>query len=378
MTTSRLGEFAVAHYGKALKAAEREGHGAQAVFGSSGIVGRHDKALVSHPTIIVGRKGSVGVVTYAPEGGWPIDTAYYLELPDPERVDLRYLYWALSRAGLDKRAITTSIPGLNRDELYRTRVRLPSFAEQRRIAAVLDKADGIRRKRRESIKLLDEFLRSAFLEMFGDPVMNEKGWEVVRLGEISDIQGGLQVSAGRADTGQEAPYLRVANVYRDRLDLREIKNIRVTNGELLRTNLVAGDLLIVEGHGNPDEIGRCAMWDGSITSCVHQNHLIRARFDSTVAAPEYVSAFLNSASGRRQMLRFGKTTSGLNTITTGNVKRVRLLLPPLDLQWRFAKLRSKVVAVQGRMEAGGQTVDDLFDSLVQRAFGGASDPGGMS
>lgn len=364
----RLGALVVAHYGSALKEQDRKQRGRFAVFGSSGEVGHHDEALTTDPTIIVGRKGSVGSVTFAPGGGWPIDTTYYLRVLDPSRVDLRYLYWALSCAGLDRRAITTSIPGLNREELYRVAVSVPPMTEQARIAALLDKADAIRRKRVESIKLLGEFLRSAFLEMFGDPVRNEKGWKTVTLSDIADVQGGLQVSARRSDTGLEAPYLRVANVHRDRLDLSEIKSIRVSPDELRRTTLVTGDLLMVEGHGNRDEIGRCAIWNGAIAGCVHQNHLIRARLKSVVAVPDYVSAFLNSASGRRQMLRFGKTTSGLNTISTANVKRVQLLLPPLELQGRFARIRADVLDVGGRADAVVRLAGDLFDSLAQQAF----------
>ena len=163
----KLGDLVVAHYGSALKEADRRSSGRVPVFGSNGEVGRHDVALVDSPTIVIGRKGSVGAVTYAPHGGWPIDTTYYLEILHHDRVDLRYLFWALSRSGLDRRAITTSIPGLNRDELYRTRIRLPTIPEQRRIAAMLDKTDEIQRKRRESLRLLDDLLRSAYEDIAG-------------------------------------------------------------------------------------------------------------------------------------------------------------------------------------------------------------------
>jgi type I restriction enzyme S subunit len=265
----------------------------------------------------------------------------------------------------------STVKGVTLDGLSRIRVPLPPLAEQRRMAAVLDKADAIRRKRRESLLLLDEFLRSAFLEMFGDPVRNEKGWEVVPLERIAEVQGGLQVSARRASRAKEVPYLRVANVYRDRLDLSEMKNLGVTDDELARTKLQAGDVLVVEGHGNREEIGRSAVWDGSIDPCVHQNHLIRVRLDRTKAEPDYVSAFLNSAGGRRQMFRFGKTTSGLNTISTGNVRRVQMMLPPIDLQSRHRQLRSQVLASNQRIATALREADGLFDSLAQRAFRGS-------
>ena len=116
----KLGDVINVHYGKALKADQRVSNGSVHVFGSSGIVGNHDKTLCSYPTIIIGRKGSVGAITWAPSGGWIIDTAYYVEIKDNNKLDLRYLFYILSGIDLTKKTITTSIPGLNRDDLYDT------------------------------------------------------------------------------------------------------------------------------------------------------------------------------------------------------------------------------------------------------------------
>lgn len=149
----KLGDVINVHYGKALKADQRVSNGSVHVFGSSGIVGNHDKTLCSYPTIIIGRKGSVGAITWAPSGGWIIDTAYYVEIKDNNKLDLRYLFYILSGIDLTKKTITTSIPGLNRDDLYDTFIKLPPFEEQKRIVDLLDKAEGIRQKREQSIKL---------------------------------------------------------------------------------------------------------------------------------------------------------------------------------------------------------------------------------
>jgi type I restriction enzyme S subunit len=166
-------------------------------------------------------------------------------------------------------------------------VPLPRPVEQRRIADILDKADALRAKRRAALAKLDAFAESIFLDMFGDPATNPKRWATTTVGTVGAVQGGLQVTTARNGHPIELPYLRVANVYRDRLDLREVKTIRATNVEIERTRLKTGDLLIVEGHGNASEIGRCAIWDGSIELCSHQNHLIRVRLDVTRALPGY-------------------------------------------------------------------------------------------
>jgi len=292
----------------------------------------------------------------------------------PENVDSRYLYRLLN-APFVKQQLGLVISGstfkrINLLEIRKLQILLPRLEEQRRIAAILDKADAVRRKRKEAIALTEELLRSAFLEMFGNPVTNPKGWDVVPLGDISKVKGGLQVTPKRKDNPIEVPYLRVANVYRDQLVLDEVKLIRVTPEELERTALCTGDLLIVEGHGNSQEIGRSSVWDGSISNCTHQNHLIRVILDSKRAEPTYISAFLNSSGGRRQLIQFGKTTSGLNTISTSNVKATKVLLPPVSEQKKYADLKQKTAVCLGKHQKHFQNTNNLFNSLLQRAFRG--------
>ena len=168
---------------------------------------------------------------------------------------------------------TTGIASINRTQLSSLLVPLPPVPEQQRIADILDKADAIRRKRREAESIAASLRSSAFFATFGSPHL---GWREHSLSELADVQGGIALSSRRGSFGRKVPYLRVANVFRDRLDLTEIKEVGVTDDEFDKTCLRKGDVLIVEGHGNREEIGRSAIWDGSMTRCVHQNHLIRA------------------------------------------------------------------------------------------------------
>ncbi|NEP54485.1 MAG: restriction endonuclease subunit S, partial [Moorea sp. SIO3C2] len=181
---------------------------------------------------------------------------------------------------------------------------------------------------------------------------------------------GLQVTSKRKNNPMEIPYLRVANVYRDRLVLDEIKTIRVTEQEAKRTYLQTGDILIVEGHGNSTEIGRSSVWDGSIPNCSHQNHLIRVRIDAEKADSIYMSTFLNSPGGRRQLKKLGKTTSGLNTISTSNVKATKVLLPPLSEQENFVKYRQGIINSLNDYESYLYGLNYIFNSLLQKAFRG--------
>lgn len=366
---ARLSDLAVAHYGKALKEADRHARGPYTVFGSSGPVGAHDQALVPHPTIVVGRKGSVGEITYAPEGGWPIDTTFYLELYDAERIELRYLYWCLARARLGSRAITTSIPGLNREELYRTKIRLPPLAEQRRIAAVLDKADGIRRKRREGLRLLDEFLRSAFLEMFGDPVRNEKGWEVVKLGDYLVTKPAIGTIKPANQDG-EYRLIRVGELGEHEVAQDRCGRVTVSSDDLTRFGAREGDLLLARAIGSQNHLGKASVLQALSDRVVFDSHVMRLRFDPSRLRASYFWQFLQSSGGRRLFLKHGGRTAVQFNINASQVSDVRFPVPPIAEQERFLALGARARVAQLKHHDALRSSDALFDSLAQRAFRG--------
>jgi type I restriction enzyme S subunit len=129
-------------------------------------------------------------------------------------------------------------------------------------------------------------------------VPHEWGW--ANLGAIGKVSGGLTKNSKRNDFPLKMPYLRVANVYAGELRLEEMKEIGLGENELEKVLLNPGDLLVVEGNGSPDQIGRVALWDGSISPCVHQNHIIKVRFDLTHIG-KYVLYWLLSINGRKQI-----------------------------------------------------------------------------
>ncbi len=286
-------------------------------------------------------------------------------------VDSRYLYHFLKTVDFYCLAPATTVPALRKSDLEKLQVPLPPLPEQRRIAAILDQADALRAKRREALAQLDSLSQSIFIEMFGDPATNSSGWPLIGIGDLADVQGGLQVTTARRDLPLEVPYLRVANVYRRCLQLEEIKTIRATATEVNRTTLKENDLLVVEGHGNPAEIGRSALWNGSIPQCVHQNHLIRVRFDTTKVVPVFACEYLNSSGGQRHLVRAGKSTSGLNTISVSDVRVAPVALPPLALQKAFAARSLSVEALRTTHRAALAEWDALLASLQHRAFSGS-------
>ena len=131
----RLGEVFSLEYGKGLTEKERE-NGEYPVYGSNGVVGYHSQYIVKGPGIIVGRKGTIGAITWSDRNFWPIDTTYYILLKKHKTV-LKWLFYKLSSLKLAKLNMATGTPGLNRDLVYKLKLPLPSISEQQKIAEIL-------------------------------------------------------------------------------------------------------------------------------------------------------------------------------------------------------------------------------------------------
>nr|WP_297353898.1 restriction endonuclease subunit S [uncultured Caldimonas sp.] len=157
-----------------------------------------------------------------------------------------------------------------------------------------------------------------------------EGWVWGGLDQLAEIQGGIQKQPSRAPVSNKHPFLRVANVARGELRLDEVHEIELFSGEAERLVLQTGDLLIVEGNGSRTEIGRCAIWDGSIPNTVHQNHLIRAR--PLLIESVLVETWLNSVYGTTKMAELAATTSGLYTLSVSKIARLPVPVPPLEEQ----------------------------------------------
>jgi type I restriction enzyme S subunit len=153
---------------------------------------------------------------------------------------------------------------------------------------------------------------------------DEWGWS--SMNQVTDVSGGLTKNAARNEHAEQVPYLRVANVYANELRLGVIKTIGCSPAELQKTALERDDLLIVEGNGSLEQIGRVAIWDGSIPRCSHQNHLIRARSKGIVPA-KFILYWLLSPVGRQAIERVASSSAGLHTLSITKVAGIPLPVP---------------------------------------------------
>ena len=231
---------------------------------------------------IVGTLGKIAVVPLELDGANITQSSARIRL-DPKTADTRYVRHVLrspvATRQYDYHRLGTGVPRLNIHHVRDLTIPLPPLATQRRIAEVLDKADALRAKRRAALAQLDTLTQSIFLDMFGDPATNPKGWpESMLLGDAADIVSGVTI--GRRLDGKSTrtvPYLAVVNVQDRHLDLSVAKTTEATEEEIQRYRLERNDLLLTEG-GDPDKLGRGTLWSNELPECIHQNHVFRFFF----------------------------------------------------------------------------------------------------
>lgn len=291
--------------------------------------------------------------------------------PDLNRVDSRFLHhWLVSDEAtryFKRIASKTAQPALNLTKIRELRVPLPPLPEQRRIAAVLDEADALRAKRREAIAKLDKLLQSVFLEMFGDPVANPKGWPEKTLSEV--VNEGTIVTYGIVQAGEEysggIPYIRTGDITAGKIV--EI-GLRRTSPEIAkkfgRSRVETGDIVM------------------SIRATVGTTALVPTSLDGAnltqgtarIAVGEkndrnFVLHHLRTAGTQRWIQRQVKGAT-FQEITLGRLRELPMMIPPRDLQDKFGLICERfnwsAIASQSSLER----LDTLIGSLQYRAFTG--------
>jgi len=285
--------------------------------------------------------------------------------PISDQLDGHYLWHllAVKTPDLMREAKGSTFKQIGKETIESLEIPLPPLEEQKRIAAILDKADAIRKKRKEAIELTEQFLRSAFLEMFGDPITNPKGWPVVELGSVINSKLGKMLSKASLKGINPIPYLGNSNVRWRQFDFRNLASMDFTEGELLKLDLVDGDLLVCEG----GEVGRCAIWRQERFGISFQKALHRVRCNTNQILPEFLQEFFFHMSQYGGLVR--STSSATIAHLTGvKLKGLSLPLPPIELQQQFVLTYQKHTEMVSKYNTLTERQQDIFSSLIQRAF----------
>jgi type I restriction enzyme, S subunit len=243
---------------------------------------------------------------------------------------------------------------------------VPSLPDQLHIANLLSKAENLIAQRKESVRLLDEYLKSMFLEMFGDPTNNRKKFPV---GKIRDVVTEVKYGTSSSATAEGTfPYLRMNNVtYDGYMDYSNLKYISVSEDEMTKYAVKKGDLLFNRTNSK-ELVGKTGVYNED-KEMIIAGYLIRVRTNE-LANPWYLWGYLNSIHGKQTLFGMCKTIVGMANINAQELQGIKIIIPPIELQTKFAKIVEKTEALKSQYQQSLQELENLYGSLSQRAFRG--------
>ncbi len=287
-------------------------------------------------------------------------------LTENGKANLEYLRYFLNKEDLNK-YITGSTRGkLTKTALENILVPLPPIPVQLHIANLLSKAENLISLRKQSIALLDEFLKSTFLEMFGDTSSNKMKFPI---GSIRDVAREVKYgTSSPAEDAGEYPYLRMNNITSEGyMDFSKLKYINIEVKDKEKYIVRKGDLLFNRTNSK-ELVGKTGVFN-SDSEMVIAGYLIRVRTNER-ANPWYLWGYLNSLHGKQTLFGMCKSIVGMANINAQELQSIKILIPPIELQTQFAQIVEKIESLKMHYQSSLQELENLYGSLSQRAFRG--------
>jgi type I restriction enzyme S subunit len=336
--------------------------------GANNIMGYVDEYLFDEEIVCIAEDGgSWGegekCCVHIAEKCWVNNHAHVLTFNG--KADLKFLMYYFNSTNLNK-YITGSTRGkLTKTALDSIQIPLPPLPIQKPIAEILDAADALKCKDQKLLKKYDELAQAIFIDMFGDPVRNEKGWEVTTVGEVCHyIKDGPHVSPQYTQEG--VPFISVNNIIKGTIDLSNCKYISQEDFEMYskKGKPEFGDILYTKG----GTTGFAKRVDLKV-DFIQWVHVALLKYDKETINAFFFEYMLNSSYCYHQSQLLTKGIANRDLVL-GEIKKIKIFLPPIDLQKEFEKRASiveklKYDQVESKNESG-----NLFNSLIQKAFNG--------
>ncbi len=300
-------------------------------------------------------------------------TEFHVLRPNPDQ-DGAYLFQLLRdpyvrRLGKSKMTGAAGQRRIPARFLQELRIPLPPLSEQKRIAGILDAADALRAKRREALAELDKLLQSTFIHMFGDPVTNPMGWDIVPIGDFAEVKGGKRLPKGEEYSLLPTPYryIRVADISPNYIERRNLRYLKPeTQRRISRYTVDEGDVIIsIAGTigvtaAVPKDLKGCNLTENAAKIVLKSQEQIN---------PVFLSFALQMPQTQAQIAgQTGQVTIG--KLALFRIERVVVTVPPIAEQNRFSSFVESIERQKARMRTHLTELDSLFASLQSRAFNG--------
>ena len=340
------------------------------VYGANGKIGFYSEYTHEFPTVMITCRGATcGNVHISEPNAYINGNAMALDCVNPEVVNIKYLRYCLINRGFRDVISGSAQPQITGQGLSKIKIPLPPLDTQKKIAAVLEKADQLRKDCQLMEQELNSLAQSVFIEMFGDPVTNPKGWNTTYLPNHGTFKNGLNFA--KADSGTKLRYLGVGDFKSlssiddmnslGWIDLNEIPN----NSYLLQ----CGDLVFVRSNGNKALVGRCISVYPKNESVTYSGFCIRYRVEDNLIEPEYLNYLLRTKSMKKALLEGGQGAN-IQNINQKILSLLAIPLPPKYKQTLFCKVIESYRESTLRVSEHSVELQSLFQSLMQKAFSG--------
>lgn len=289
--------------------------------------------------------------------------------PDPNKILPKYLLYALRSHQFKSQLPKVTKPSVNQasvsiEDLKKLIIPVPPIEKQRRIAAILDKADSIRRKREQALALADDFLRSTFIEMFGDPALNPKGWEMAPIRDFGLVTTGNTPSRKISQYyGDAIEWIKSDNINTPHNNLTAAKEWLSEKGREVGRVAPTGSVLVTCIAGSFDCIGNAAISDREVAF----NQQINAISPAHNLDTEYL--YMHLVVGKK-LIQNASTNSMKGMVSKGKFQDINLMKPPKKARIEYSRAFRSLVKCRDNMSRNHLLSDDMFASVSQRAFRG--------
>ena len=335
------------------------------VYGANGIIGYYSEFNHKNPVITVTCRGATcGTINITVPKSYVTGNAMCL---DDMRSDIymEYLYYCLKHYNFNNVISGSAQPQITRQGMEKIYVTIGSHNEQMDIVDKLKKVENVIGLRKRELKQLDTLVKSRFAEMFGDPIRNPKGWEVVTIGDIvTEVRYGTSKPAVE---GGKYPYLRMNNLTADgHLDLNDLKYIDISDDEVEKCVVRKGDVLFNRTN-SIDLVGKTAVFDLQ-DDMVIAGYIIRVRLNEKIL-PEVLSQYMNLEALKDILRSMAKGAVNQANINAQELQSIRVYVPDIELQKQFVEMKDQVDKSKSKIQKSLEETQLLFDSLMQKYFG---------
>ena len=341
-----------------------ENQGNYPIYGASGLIKNVNFYTQEKEYIAIVKDGAgVGRTMLLPSKSSVIGTIQYI-IPN-NLLNIKYLYYAIVSMELSKYSSGATIPHIYFKDYKKEKIALISKSEQNKVVNILDIIIDIINKKKNQMELLEELVKSRFIEMFGDPIRNDKGWEITFMNKISIKRG--EYGSNKFSTVYDGGYryIRITDIKENGTLKEEKVGVMDEEIEVQKYKLEEGDILFARSGAT---VGKTFLYRKKYGNCIFAGYLIRFKLNLNRVNPYYIKHYTDTEYYKKWIKNYQNIVAQPNINAKQYGEELKVLLPPLSLQNEFAEFVTKTNKLKFEAEKSLKEMENLYESLMQKFF----------